>query len=77
MFKGFPRGVVVGLLGVVLDIVAVLVMEVMRGGSGGSGARSVVLRFNVCLLSVLNVCMLLVMGETEMTAFAGDGMFLY
>ena len=56
MFKGLPRGVVVGLVGVVLDIVAVLVMDVM---SGVSGARSVVFRFNVCLLSVLNACMLL------------------
>jgi len=46
----------VGLAGVVLDIVAVLVMEVR---SGVSGVRSAVLRFNVCLLSVLNVCMLL------------------
>ena len=56
MFKGLPRGVVVGLLGVVLDIVAVLVREV---ASGLRGVRSVVLLFNVCLLSVLNVCMLL------------------
>jgi hypothetical protein len=62
MFKGFPRGVVVGLLGAVLDIVAVLVMEKIRGGSGVSRA---VFRFNVCLLKILNVCMLLVMGETE------------
>jgi hypothetical protein len=62
MFKGLPRGVVVGLLGVVLDIVAVLVMEVIRGGSGVSSA---VFRFNVCLLSDLNVCMLLVMGRNR------------
>jgi len=56
MFKGLPRGVVVGLEGVVVDIVAVLVMEVR---SGVSGVRRVVFRFNVCLLSVLNACMLL------------------
>lgn len=62
MFKGFPRGVVVGLLGVVLVIVAVLVIEKIRGGSGVSSA---VFRFKVCLLNVLNICMLLVMGETE------------
>lgn len=47
-----------GLAGVVLDIVAVLVKEVM---SGLSGVRSVVLVFNVCLLNVLNACMLLLM----------------
>jgi hypothetical protein len=62
MFKGFPSGVVVGLLGVVLDIVAVLAMEVIRGGSGVSSA---VFRFNVCLPNVLNICMLLVMGRNR------------
>ena len=61
MFKGLPRGVVVGLV-VVLDIVAMRVRGVMNGVSGvRSAGRSVVLLLNVCLLSVLNVCMLLVM----------------
>lgn len=65
MFRGFPRGVVVGLL-VVLDIVAVCVVEVIRGVSGvRSAGRSVVLLVNVCLLSVLNICTLLVMGENR------------
>jgi hypothetical protein len=63
MFKGLPRGVVVGLGVVVLVIVARFVREVMRGVSG---LRSAVLRLNVCLLSVLNACMLCVMRETEM-----------
>lgn len=62
MFKGLPRGVVVGLLGVVLDIVAVLVMKVIRGGSG---VNSAVLRLNVCLLNVLNICMLLVVRRNR------------
>ena len=56
MFKGLPRGVVVGLVGVVLDIVAVLVREVT---SGGIDVRSAVFLLSVCLLSVLNACMLL------------------
>jgi hypothetical protein len=62
MFKGLPRGVVVGLGVVVLDIVASFVREVMRGVSG---VRRVVLVLNVCLLSVLNVCMLLVMDKKQ------------
>ena len=45
-----------GLAGVVLDIAAVLVMEVR---SGLRGVRRVVLLLSVCLLSVLNACMLL------------------
>jgi hypothetical protein len=62
MFKGLPRGVVVGLVGVVLDIVAVRVRQVVSDVSGvRSAGRSVVLLWNVCLPSVLNVCMLLVM----------------
>ena len=62
MFKGLPRGVVVGLLGVVLDIVAVCVREVSRGVSG---VRSAVLLLKICLLDVLNICMLLVMERNR------------
>jgi hypothetical protein len=76
MFKGLPRGVVVGLV-VVLDIVAVRVREVMSGVSGvRSAGRSVVFLLNVCLLSVLNVCMLLVMEENEEGNFREQRMFL-
>lgn len=52
MFKGFPSFVVVG---VVVDMVASRAREVMRGVSG---VRNAVVLCNVCLLSVLNVCML-------------------
>lgn len=77
MFKGLPSGVVVGLLGVVLDMVAVLVMEVKSGVRGVSGVRSAVLLFNVCLLNVLNACMLFLMVRTEMANLGSDEMFLY
>jgi hypothetical protein len=53
-------------LGVVLlDIVARFVRGVMWGVSG---VRRVVLRLIVCLLSVLNVCMLLVMCKKQKMA---------
>jgi hypothetical protein len=65
MFKGLPRGVVVGLGVVLLDIVASFVRGVMRGVCG---VRRVVFLFNVCLLSVLNVCMLLVMCKKQKMA---------
>jgi hypothetical protein len=65
MFKGLPRGVVVGLGVVLLDIVARFVRGVMWGVSG---VRRVVLRLIVCLLSVLNVCMLLVMCKKQKMA---------
>lgn len=53
MFKGFPSFVVVG---VVVNMLASRVREVTRGVSG---VRSAAALWNVCLLSVLNVCMLL------------------
>ena len=53
MFKGFPSFVVEG---VVVDMVASRVIEVTRGVTV---VRSAVVLWNVCLLSVLNVCMLL------------------
>jgi hypothetical protein len=65
MFRGLPRGVVVGLGVVLLDIVAILGREAMRGVSG---VRSAVAVFNVCLLSVLNVCMLFVMCKKQKMA---------
>jgi hypothetical protein len=65
MFKGLPRGVVVGLGVVLLDIVASFVREAMRGVSG---VRRVVFLFNVCLLSVLNICMLFVMCKKQKMA---------
>lgn len=52
MFKGFPSFVVVG---VVVDMFASRAREVIRGVSG---VRSAAVLCNVCLLSVLNVCML-------------------
>lgn len=55
MFKGFPSFVVVGWLGVVVDMVASRAREVIRGVSG---VCSAVVLCNVCLPSVLNVCML-------------------
>jgi hypothetical protein len=76
MFKGLPRGVVVGLV-VVLDMLAVWMREVIRGVSRRFDVRSAVFLFNVCLLNVLDVCMLLGARDAKVTAFGGDGMFLY